>query len=135
MPARSANRGPGGLLYRAPTTVGPVTLDQEATATLDDVKQYSQIKPASGRIPALVSGQLTSPLPPAGSTVLVAVNGKIAGESRLFPNRPGEPADRFAVLTPDFLWRAGDGRRQLQVYVVDRSGGAPRLVPVSLSSG
>jgi Sulfatase len=101
----------GGLLYRAPTTVGPVTLDQEATADLDDVKQYGQIKPASGRIPALVSGQLTSPLPPAGSTVLVAVNH------------------------PDFLWRAGDGRRQLQVYVVDRSGGAPRLVPVSLSSG
>jgi hypothetical protein len=38
------------------------------------------------------------------------------------------------VITPDFLWRAGDGRRQLQVYVVDRSGGAPRLVPVSLTS-
>jgi hypothetical protein len=65
----------------------------------------------------------------------VAVNGKVAGESRLFPDRPGEPTARFAVITPDFLWRAGDGRRQLQVYVVDRSGGAPRLVPVSLSSG
>jgi Sulfatase len=125
----------GGLLYRAPTSVGPVNLDQEATADLDDVRQYGQIKPASGRIPALVSGQLTSPLPPEASTVLVAVNGRIAGESRLFPNRPGEPTAKFAVITPDFLWRAGDGRRQLQVYVVDRSGGAPRLVPVSLSSG
>ena len=124
----------GGLLYRAPTSVGPVPLDQEATAALDDLKQYGQIRPASGRIPALVSGQLTSPLPPEGSTVLVAVNGKIAGESRLFPNRPVEPAARFAVNTPDFLGRAGDGRRQLQVYVIDRSGGAPRLVPVSLTS-
>ncbi|HWD43310.1 MAG TPA: sulfatase-like hydrolase/transferase [Actinomycetota bacterium] len=123
------------LLYRDPASVGPVTLDQEATAALDDLRQYSQIKPTSGRIPALVSGKLTSPLPPAASTVLVAVNGKVAGESKLFSDRPGEPAAKFAVITPDFVWRAGDGRRQLQVYVVDRSGGAPRLVPVSLSSG
>jgi hypothetical protein len=123
------------LVYRDPASVGPVTLDQEATAALDDLKQYNQIKPASGRIPALVSGELTSPLPPADSTALVAVNGQVAGESKLFPERPGEPAAKFAVITPDFLWRAGDGRRQLRVYVVDRSGGAPRLVPVSLSSG
>jgi hypothetical protein len=53
----------GGLLYRAPASVGPVTLDQEATAALDDLEQYNQIEPASGRIPALVAGQLTSPRP------------------------------------------------------------------------
>jgi len=81
-----------------------------------------------------VSGKLTSPLPPAASTVLVAVNGKIGGESKLFPERPGEPAAKFAVITPDALWKPGDGRRQLQVYVVDRSGGGPRLVPVSLTA-
>ena len=51
------------LVYRAPASVGPVTLDQKATAALDDLKQYGQIRPASGWIPALVSGQLTSPLP------------------------------------------------------------------------
>ncbi|HEX2374260.1 MAG TPA: sulfatase-like hydrolase/transferase [Actinomycetota bacterium] len=123
------------LVYRDPASVGPVTLDQEATAILDDYRRYGQIRPGSGRVPALVSGKLTSPLPPAGSTVLVAVNGRIGGESRLFPERPGEPAAKFAVITPDLLWRAGDGRRQLQVHVVDRSGGQPRLVPVSLSSG
>jgi hypothetical protein len=66
--------------------------------------------------------------------VLVAVNGKIAGQSRLFPDRPGEPTAKFAVITPDFLWETGDGRRQLQVYVVDRSGGRPRLQPVSLTA-
>jgi hypothetical protein len=122
------------LVYRDPASVGPVTTDQEATAVLDDFKQYTQIKPKSGRIPALVSGKLTSPLPPAASTVLVAVNGRIGGESKLFPERPNEPAAKFAVITPDFLWTAGDGHRQLQVYVLDRSGGEPRLVPVSLSS-
>ena len=41
---------------------------------------------------------------------------------------------KFAAITPDTLWKAGDGHRQLQVYIVDRSGGAPRLVPISLSS-
>ena len=121
------------LVYQDPASVGPVTTDQEATATLDDVKQYTQIKPGSGRVPALVSGRITSPLSTATSTVLVAVNGQVGGESRLFPERPDQPPARFAVITPDFLWTAGDGRRQLQVYVVDRSGGRPRLVPVSLS--
>jgi hypothetical protein len=120
------------LVYRDPASVGPIGGDP-ATAALDDFRLYGQIKPKSGRIPALVSGKLTSPLPPAGSTVLVAVNGKIGGESRLFPERPGEPAAKFAVITPDFLYTAGDGRRQLQVYVVDRSGGQPRLQPVILS--
>ena len=76
------------LVYRDPTAVGAINPDQEATATLDDFKQYGQIKPTSGEIPALVSGKLTSPLPPAASTVLVAVNGKIGGESKLFPNVP-----------------------------------------------
>jgi hypothetical protein len=123
------------LVYRDPASVGAITGDQEATATLDDFKQYSQIKPGSGRIPAMVSGRLTSPLPPAASTVLVAVNGKIGGESKLFPERPGDPTAEFAAITPDFMWTAGDGHRQLQVYIVDRSGGAPRLIPVSLTAG
>jgi Sulfatase len=138
-----ASEGPKGLyrygpaadlIYQPPTTVGPITPDLEATATLDDFKQYTQITPTSGRIPALVSGNITSPLPPATASVLVAVNGRIGGESRLFPERPGEPAAKFAVITPDTLWKAGDGRRQLQVYVIDRSGGAPRLQPVSLTA-
>jgi hypothetical protein len=138
-----ASEGPKGLyrfgsfadlVYQPPTTVGPITPDLEATAALDDFKQYTQIKPTSGRIPALVSGKITSPLPPATASVLVAVNGRIGGESKLFPERPGEPAAKFAVITPDTLWKAGDGRRQLQVYVVDRSGGTPRLQPVSLTA-
>jgi hypothetical protein len=72
--------------------------------------------------------------PIGGATVLAAVNGRIGGGSSLVPGRPGEPADRFAVITPDFLWRAGDGRRQLQLYLLDRSGGQPRLRPVSVTA-
>jgi hypothetical protein len=138
-----AQQGPRGLyrygsfadlVYQPPTSVGPITPDLEATATLDDLKQYTQIKPTSGRVPALVSGKITSPLPPATASVLVTVNGRIGGESKLFPERPGEPAAKFAAITPDTLWKAGDGRRQLQVYVVDRSGSQPRLQPVSLTA-
>jgi hypothetical protein len=124
----------GDLVGRAPASVGPVTLDQEATATLDDFQEYTQIKPTSGRVPALVSGTFTSPLP-ATSTVLVTVNGRIGGVSQLFPERPGAPAVKFAAMTPDTFWKPGDGRRQLQVYVVDRSGGQPRLQPVSFTAG
>jgi hypothetical protein len=121
------------LVDRDPGSVGPVATGQEATAVLDDIGQYTRIEPESGWIPALVSGTLTSPPPRGASTVLVAVNGRIGGGSLLFPERPGAPADRFAMIVPDFLFQAGDGRRQLQVYLLDRSGGGPRLVPVSLS--
>jgi len=120
------------LVYRDPATVGPIG-GTPARAELDDWKLYRRIDPGAGEVPALVSGRLTSTLPPAGSTVLVAVNGKIGGESKLFPDRPGESAAKFAVIVPDSLFEPGDGRRQLQVYVVDRSGGGPRLQPVTLS--
>jgi Sulfatase len=120
------------LVYRDPASVGPIG-GAAASAEMDDWKRYRKIDPGSGEVPALVSGRLTSTLPPAGSTVLVAVNGRIGGESKLFPDRPGDAAGKFAVIVPDFLFKAGDGRRQLQVYVVDRSGGSPRLRPVALS--
>jgi Sulfatase len=138
-----ASEGPRGLyrygafadlVYRPPASVGPIG-GAPVTAVLDDFKQYGQIRPASGRIPALVSGTLDQPLPPAAtSSVLVAVNGQIGGESALFPARPGDRAAKFAVITPDFLWKQGAGRHQLQAYLVDRSGGKPRLRPVTLTS-
>jgi hypothetical protein len=72
------------------------------------------------------------PLPPAGTTVLVAVNGQIGGESRLFAARPGDPAAKFAVITPACSGSTADP--QLQVYLVDRTGGRPHLRPVTLTS-
>jgi hypothetical protein len=135
-----AQEGPRGLyrfgrfadlIYRDPATVGPIG-GSPASATLDDHKQYRRVDPASGRVPALVSGTLAVP-PPAGSTVLVTVNGRVGGASELFPGRPGEPADHFGVITPDFLWRPGDGHRQLQLYLLAPGGGQPRLQPVALS--
>jgi Sulfatase len=135
-----AQEGPRGLyrfgrsadlIYRDPATIGPIGASP-ASATLDDHKQYRHVDPTSGRVPALVSGALAVP-PPAGSTVLVTVNGRVGGACELFPGRPGEPADHFGVITPDFLWRPGDGHRQLQLYLLTPGGGQPRLQPVALS--
>jgi hypothetical protein len=121
-------------VYGDPTSVGPVATDQQAAAALDDFASYRTVDPGSGKLLALVSGRLTSP-PRAGTEVLVAVNGKVGGSSRLFPDHPGGPVTSFAIITPDTLWKAGDGHRQLRVYLVDRSNGGPRLIPVSLSGG
>jgi Sulfatase len=134
-----AQEGPRGLyrfgkfadlIYRDPATVGPIG-GSPASATLDDQKQYRRVDPASGRVPALVSGTLAVP-PPAGSTVLVTVNGRVGGASELFPGRPGQPADHFGVITPDFLWQPGDGHHQLQLYLL-APGSQPWLQPVALS--
>jgi sulfatase-like protein len=134
-----AQEGPRGLyrfgkfadlIYRDPATVGPIG-GSPASATLDDQKQYRRVDPASGRVPALVSGTLAVP-PPTGSTVLVTVNGRVGGASELFPGRPGQPADHFGVITPDFLWQPGDGHHQLQLYLL-APGSQPWLQPVALS--
>ena len=125
--------GPAGdLVYEPPASVGPVG-GAPATAVLDDRRPLGEVHPGSGTVPALVSGRLTAP-PPPGATVLIAVNGRIGGGSEPFPERPGEPAVRFAVLTPDLLWKPGHGHRQLQLYLLDRSDGRPSLQPVSLAA-
>jgi len=119
------------LVYRAPASAGPIG-GAPATAVLDDRRPLGEVRPGSGTVPVLVSGRLASP-PPPGATVLVAVNGTIGGASRLFPERPGEPAVGFAAITPDFLWRPGPGRPQLQLYLAD-GGDRPHLRPVSVAA-
>jgi hypothetical protein len=120
------------LVYREAASVGPIGGDP-ATATLDDRRPLLTVDPGSGTVPALVSGRLAV-APPPGATVLVAVNGRIGGGSRLFSERPGEPAVRFAAITPDFLWRPGPGRPQLQLFLADPSGARPHLQPVTVSA-
>ena len=92
------------LIYHDPASVGPIGGDPEATAVLDDFQLYTPDQARVGNDPGAGLGQAHL-APPGGATVLVAVNGKIGGESRLFSERPGEPAARFAVITPDFLWK------------------------------
>jgi hypothetical protein len=146
LPARTRNRTekwwfdvPGRRRVRD----GPANWAQVLEGTTDTLVRGSRgprglyqfgAAPGSGTVPALVSGRLASP-PPPGATVLVAVNGTIGGGSRLFPGRPGEPAVRFAAITPDFLWRPGSGGPQLRLYVAGTTGGRTRLRPVGVTVG
>jgi hypothetical protein len=122
------------LVYKSPQALGPVS-GSPLRADLDDWDRYKRIDPASGKIPALVSGRLTSPVSPATSSVLVAVNGRIGGESQLFTNRPGQPVATFGVIVPDFLFKAGPGLPQLQAYLVHRESGHATLQPITLAQG
>jgi hypothetical protein len=47
----------------------------------------------------------------------------------------GQPANSFAALVPDFLYRAGPGPPQLQLYLTTPSGGGRQLQPVTIASG
>jgi hypothetical protein len=67
--------------------------------------------------------------------MVVAVNGKVAGTSSLFPLQDGQPSTSFAAFLPDFLYRAGPGPPQLQLYLTTPSGGGRQLQPVTVSSG
>ena len=116
------------LICRPPASAGPVG---GAAAAIRTTPPIGEVRPGSGTVPALVSGRLTAP-PPPRATVLVAVNGRIGGGAEPFPERPGEPAVRCRAHPGLPLWRAGDGHRQLQLYLLDRGGGGPRLQPVSV---
>ena len=65
--------------------------------------------------------------------MVVAVNGQVAATSGLFPMQDGQPATSFAAFVPDFLYRAGPGPPQLQLYLTTKTGMSWRLQPASLS--
>jgi hypothetical protein len=79
-------------------------------------------------------GQLTGPAPPQ-ATMVVAVNGKVGATSGFFPMQDGQPANSFAAFVPDFLYHAGPGPPQLQLYLATPSGGGRQLQPVTIASG
>ena len=120
------------LVYRDPASVGPIGGDP-ATAVLDDGRLFGTIDPGSGKVPALVSGRLASPRRPAPPCWSPST-ARSAACPACSPNAPASRRSRFAAITPDFLWKPGDGRPQLQLYLLDRGGGPP-LQPVGVSFG
>jgi arylsulfatase A-like enzyme len=101
------------------------------TAQIHGLGEYDRVDPASGWVPAQVSGQLTSQVPgvPARPVVAVAVNGVIGGVSDTFASGRSPPT-RFSAMISDSLLRPGGNR--LQLFLVDPAGGEQRLRPLTL---
>lgn len=86
---------------------------------------FRAVDPAGGTLPALVWGTVPDRLPD-GTSLAVAVNGRIAAVTRVV--RPDEGGRRFAVLlTDDRLFRPGTNR--LDIYRIAADGDLRRLTP------
>jgi len=119
-------------VYKRPQDIGQISTDPR-TAKMKGWSQFKAVKPGSAPAPSLVVGQVTSGTPPAGSTMVVAINGKIGGTGGFYPPHEGEPPTAFAAMVPDFLFTAGPGQRQIQIYLATRAGGRVTLQPVDVS--
>ncbi|MFL5793326.1 MAG: sulfatase-like hydrolase/transferase [Actinomycetota bacterium] len=120
-------------IYQPPQRLGRIG-GPPASAKIRDWALFQHLDPDAAAVPALVVGELTGPAP-AGATVVAAVNGQVAATSGLFPMQEGQPANSFAALVPDFLYRPGPGPPQLQLYLSTGTGSGTQLQPVSIESG
>jgi hypothetical protein len=62
--------------------------------------------------------------------VVVALNGVIGGVSETFASGGSSPT-WFTAMIPDTLMRPGDN--QLQLFLLDTTGGQQRLRPLTLT--
>jgi hypothetical protein len=121
-------------IYRPPAKLGHIG-GPPVAAKIRDWDLFRRIDPKAPAAPTLITGQLTGPDPPAQATMVVAVNGQVAATSGFFPTQDGQPANSFAALVPDFLYHAGPGPPQLQLYLTTRTGNGTQLQPVTVASG
>jgi hypothetical protein len=119
-------------VYRTPGEIGRIG-GGTVSVKMKDWARFKRIDPASPTVPALVVGQVTSGTPPKGAVMVVTVNGRIGGTSTFYALRDGKPLNAFAAMVPHFLFTAGAGQRQVQVYMASGSRGAVTLQPVRLS--
>jgi Sulfatase len=87
------------------------------------------VDPATGTVPALVTGALTGPLPDAPVPLAVAVNGTIGAVGLTF-TQDATP-QTFAMVVPERLFHPGVNR--VRLYRVERVGAGTTLHPVELA--
>jgi hypothetical protein len=121
-------------IYQPPARLGRIG-GPPVAAKVQDWDLFRRIDPKAPAVPTLIAGQLTGPDPPAQATMVVAVNGQVAATSGFFSMEEGQPANSFAALVPGFLYHAGPGPPQLQLYLTTRTGNGTQLQPVTVASG
>jgi hypothetical protein len=102
--------GPGAELIGRPAPTGPA----EGTAVVDALGRYRDVDPASGTVPALLTGRLSR----EADALAVGLNGEIVAVSGTFQEN-GQL--RFAALIPDGAFRPGENRLELFVISADGS--------------
>jgi hypothetical protein len=121
-------------VYKSAQQVGQVVGGGSVTAKMKDWGRFKTVKPGSNPVQSIVAGEVTSGTPPAGSTMVVAINGTVAGTGGFYPPHEGAKPTAFAAMVPDSLFTAGPGQRQIQIYLARRTGGTVTFQPVGLSS-
>jgi hypothetical protein len=120
-------------IFRSPTQVGQLT-GGRITVKMSEWGRFRTVTPGAPQVPEIVTGQVTSGTPPPGSTMVIAVNGRIAGTAHFYPPHEGERPTGFEAMVPDFLFTPGPGQRQIQLYLATRSGDRVTLQPARLAS-
>ena len=120
-------------IYQPPAKLGRIG-GAPVSAKIRDWDLFTRIDPKAPAVPTLIVGQLNGAVP-AQATMVVAVNGRVGATSGFFAMQDGQPATSFAAFVPDFLYRAGPGPPQLQLYLTTRTGSGTQLQPVTVASG
>jgi hypothetical protein len=113
------------LVGRSTADVG-IRSPSSLAATIKPPTNLGAIDPSSGKVPAMVMGQLEGATNVPRPAIAVAVNGTIGGVSEVWRGRGDLLA--FGAMVPDSLFRR-DGNR-VELFEVDPSGGPPRLRPI-----
>ena len=104
--------------------VGPRATGLVADVNLEPLRTVDR---RSGQLGVLRTGTVSG-RPPDGAAVAIAVNGRIAGVSPLFPGDDDEPA--FSVMVPEDWLRDGDN--DVRIFLVPDPGGT-RIEPLAVS--
>jgi hypothetical protein len=98
--------------------------DGPATAVVDNVESFDDVRPQDGTLPALVHAAVLGTVP-EGTPVAIAVNGRIGA---VVPVVAGTSGGRIAGLVQDeALFRPGENR--LELFVVTGGGAGLQRLP------
>lgn len=101
-------------------------------AEIDGDAELRAVDRASGLIPAHVTATIAGDAAGARHDFAIAVNGRVEAVTRSVYLKD-EPQQRLSAMVPETALR--DGSNRVQVFEVERAGGAPRLTEVGAAGG